>query len=420
MPPAKDGGMEISMKKIRTAILRFNLALILMYCLLCTLILPAISEAKKADPNEGIYENEEQEEVQRKKYDLVARDVAEVQVGTDLDFWEVYIRQRNEKTVREIDFFRIDNEKISYKTNIVSNNAKKFYPHEEGSILVDKNNRVLFTGTTTCHYFVFHKSENQCEKANRPKQPYVNKVVERNVGKTWGNNSMFAYIKNNNLYITGEVISDIFGDDNKCYGQNSVRTYFKGRGSQIKQVVCGNNTIFVLMKDGSVWGIGENDARLISQSKQKNYREFTKIIDGGVKQITASMENVAVIKKDQTLWIWGRSLYSSKKGYITTPKKIANNVVEASLSSARRGGALHSMLVYLKENYKAYGVGYNQSNAFGNQYKNRWHNKPVLLMKNVRHVYAVQNATLLLNRKHELYWSGKQKWYGGYGELKKN
>lgn len=407
------------MKKTRTAILRCNIALILMSCLLCTLMLPAVSEAKKVDPNEEVYDDEEQDEVQRKKYDLVAKDVAEVQVGTDLDIWEVYIRQRNQKKIMEIDFFKKVNENnIVYRTNTVSNNAKKFYPHEEGSILVDKNNRVLLTKRTTCHYFVYHKSENQCMKAYFSK-PLYNKVVKKNVGKTWGNNDMFAYIKNNNLYITGQIISNIFGDDNKCYGQNSVQTYFKGRGSQIKQVVCGENNIFVLMKDGSVWGIGENDAKLISQSKQKMYYKFTKIIVSGVNQITASDENVAMIKKDQTLWVWGRSLHSSQKGYSTTPKKIANNVVEASLSTAWGGGTHHSMLVYLKKNHKAYGMGYNQSNAFGNQYKNGWQNKPVLLMKNVKHVYAVTDATLLLTRKHELYWSGKQQWYGGYGEVNK-
>lgn len=404
------------MNKTRTSIFRFNIALILVYCLLCTLMSPAISEAKKADPNEGIYDDGERAEVWRKNYGLVARDVAEVQVGTEIDFWEVYIRQKNEKIVKEVNFFeRADEQRNIYKTNIVSKNAKKFYPHLDGSIVVDKNNRVLFTGISTCDYFVHHKSKKQCNKAYHLKHPYINKVVEKNVGKTWGNNNMFAYVKNNNLYITGEIISGIFGDD-ECYGHNSVQTYFKGKGSQIKQVVCGDYNIFVLMNDGSVWGIGENDAKLISQSNQKKYNEFTKIIDSGVNQITASKENVAMIKKDQTLWIWGRSLHSSEKSYYTTPKKIADNVVEASLSDAR-GGSVHSMLVYLKKNHKAYGMGYNQEKAFGNQYKNGWHHKPVLLMKNVKHVYAAYNATLLLNRKHELYWSGKQKWYGGYRRL---
>lgn len=405
------------MKKITTDILRYGIAFILIYCLLCALMLPAISEAKKADSAEKVYDNGEQAKVVRKKYGLVARNIAEVNVGTDMDFWEVYFRKKNEQKVREVNFFKKVNRKNNiYKTNIVSKNAKKFYPHLDGSILVDNNHRVLYTGISTCDYFVYHTSKKQCNKAFRPKRPYINKVVKKNVMKTWGDNRMFAYVKNNNLYITGEVISGILGDD-ECYGHNSVQTYFKGRGSQIKQVVCGDNNIFVLLNDGSVWGIGENDTKLISQSNKK-YKKFIKIIDSGAKQITASMENVAMIKKDQTLWIWGRSLHSSKVGYSTIPQKIANNVVEASLSDAR-GWTVHSMLVYLKKNHKAYGMGYNQGNAFTNRYKKGWHNKPVLLMKNVKHVYAVQNATLLLNRKCELYWSGTQQWYGGYEIINK-
>lgn len=406
------------MKITRTAILPLNIAFILMNCLLCTLVLPAISEAKKADPNEKVYDNGDHAFVRRKKYGLVARNVAEVQVGTEIDFWEVYIRQKNEKKVREVNFFkRVNGKRNVYETNTVANNVKKFYPQLEESILVDKNNRVLFTGSSTCNYFVHHKSKRQCNKAYRPKHPYIDKVVKKNVTKTWGNNGMFAYVKNNNLYITGTVISGIFWNY-KCYGHNSVKTYFKGKGSRIKQVVCGDYNIFVLMNDGSVWGMGANDAKLISQSKQKKYKKFTKIIDSGVKQITASTENVAMVKKDQTLWIWGRSLHSSKESYYTTPNKIANNVVEASLSDAS-GWSVHSILVYLKKNHRAYGMGYNQEKAFGNQYKNGWQHKPVLLMKAVRHVYAAFNATLLLNRKHELYWSGKQEWYGGYELIKK-
>ena len=168
------------MKTTRTAILRFNIAFILMYCLLCTLALPAISEAKKADPNEKVYDDGEKAEIWRKNYGLIARNVAEVQVGSELDFWEVYIRQKNEKKVREVNFFkRVNGKRNVYETNTVSNNVKKFYPQLEGSILVDKNNRVLFTGSSTCDYFVHHKSKKQCNKAYRPKPPYINKVVKK-------------------------------------------------------------------------------------------------------------------------------------------------------------------------------------------------------------------------------------------------
>ena len=88
--------------------------IVLMCCLLCALLLPAISEAKKADPNEKVYDNGDHAFVRRKKYGLVARNVAEVQVGTEIDFWEVYIRQKNEKKVREVNFFK----RVNGKRNV--------------------------------------------------------------------------------------------------------------------------------------------------------------------------------------------------------------------------------------------------------------------------------------------------------------
>lgn len=405
-----------SMRKYRTKTLLINtanIAFVLIFCLLCSLIPSDISKAEKTSSVEGIYDNGEKAEVWRRQYGLVAKNVIDIKVGSDIDFWELYIRQKKEKEVKEVNFFRKVNEKnCVYDTNIVSKDAKAFYPHLDGSILVDNKGRVLFTGSTTCDYFVHHKSKKECKKAYRS-GPYINKRVIGNVTRTWGDNEMFAYVKNNNLYITGEVISGIFNND-QCYGHDTVLACFKGRGKQVKQVVCGDYNIFVLLNDGSVWGIGENNANLISQSNQKKYTQFVKIIDSGVKQVAVSKENVAVIKNDYTLWVWGRLLHSPKKGCSATPQKIASNVTEVSLSDTR-GWTIHSILVYVKKNHKAYGMGYNQGYAFTEKNKKGWHKKPVLLMKNVKHVYAAQSATLLLNCKGELYWSGTQKWYGGYG-----
>lgn len=103
------------MKKTKMVILRFPIAFIWIGCLLCALLLPAISEAKQADPYEEVWDNGEQAEVYRKKYGLVARDVAEVSVGTDTNFWEVYICQRNEKKVREVNFFKRVNNPLQEK-----------------------------------------------------------------------------------------------------------------------------------------------------------------------------------------------------------------------------------------------------------------------------------------------------------------
>lgn len=380
--------------------------------------------AKKKVSDEVIYNSGDgQVDVCRKKYGLIAKNVTEVKVASEPDFWELLIRQK--KKVKEV----ILCEKVNrgkYKTYTVSTKCKKFHPLLDGGIIVDNKNRVLFTGICTCGYFVKHTSKKQCDKAYNRKHPYINKVVETNVEKTWGDNNMFAYVKNNNLYITGEIIGSLLGKAGEdCYKYDTVQTYFEGKGNQIKQVICGENfmgcNIFVLMKDGSVWGIGKNNRKLISSSKQKNYGDFVKIIDSGVKQIAASTDNVAIVKEDNTLWTWGRTTKSKKKRYSATPQKIANNVKEVAVSEVRQGEflPLRSIIVYLKKNHKAYGIGYNQGYAFTDRYKKGWHSTPVFLMKNVKHVYASYGSTLMLNRKNELYWSGEQGWHGGYADIKR-
>lgn len=381
-----------------------------------------LSAAKKKAPDEVIYNDGEQADVHRKKYGLIAKNVTEVKVASEPDFWELLIRQK--KKVKEVMLCEKVNSK-NYKTYAVSSNCKKFYPQIDGGIIVDNKSRVLFTGICTCGYFVKHTSKKQCDKAYHRNHPYINKVVETNVQNTWGDNNMFAYVKNNNLYITGEIIGSLFGIEGDCYKYDTVQTYFEGKGNQIKQVVCGENyfgcNIFVLMEDGSVWGIGNNNRKLISASNTKKYMDFVKIIDSGVKQIAASTDNVAIVKDDNTLWTWGRTTKSKKKKYSTTPQKIANNVKEVAVSEVRQGGlsTLRSIIVYLKKNHKAYGIGYNQGYAFTDRYKKGWHSTPVFLMKNVKHVYASYGSTLMLNRKNELYWSGEQGWHGGYADIKK-
>ncbi len=397
------------------------------FVLLISILLPCASfyscaKTKKKDPAEYIWIADDQKEIWRTKYGLIAKNVSEVYIGTQPSFWQVYIRQKEK--VKEVPL--TEKKKGKYKMYTVAANCKNIYPQIDGNITVDINNRVLFTGICTCGFFVKHTSKKQCKEAYNQKHPYIDQVVETDVEKTWGNNNMFAYVKNNTLYITGSIMGELVrktGDG--CYKYDTVRAFFEGRGNQVQQVVCCQDfasgcNIFVLMQDGSVWGIGRNNRKLISNSKKKNYPQFVKIIDGGVKQIAACINNVAVVKKNNTLWIWGRTIQSKKKKYSATPRKIAANVKEVAVSTAE-SMPIRSIIVYLKKNHKAYGIGNNyngQGYAFTSRYKKGWNSKPVLLMKNVKHVYAATASTLMLTRKNNLYWSGAQSWYGGCSDIK--
>lgn len=158
----------------------------------------------------------------------------------------------------------------------MNNNYKKIYPIEAGGIAIDKKNRVLFsTPSYGCGYFVNHKTKDECKAYNKKKGPIVDKVMVKNVKKSWATDTMFAYVKDNCLYITGDIVRIICGKrGNYCYNYDTTLQFFVGMGNQIKEVVGREQSIydyyndkvniFVLLKDGSVWGIGDNKRKLIS------------------------------------------------------------------------------------------------------------------------------------------------------------
>ncbi len=353
--------------------------------------------------------------VTRSKFGLVARNVSSMELSGFENFsWNIYIMQNNKKIVKEVDLFhRKRGKQANYKLNTVSKKVKGYYPMIDRILLLDQKNRLLETGYEHCLLFENHTSKKQCQT----KKQTVNKIVQRelNVKKCWHDMDMFAYVKNNTLYVTGIAAtpynpSTPDHEEPACYEYDTVRQFFQGRANGIRDVVCGEdcgaygNNIFVLMKDGSVWGMGSNRGKLISNNQKRYYEDFVKIIPRGVKKIAACAGNVAVIKNNNDLFVWGHTMKSkSSKKYknSATPRRIAKNVKDVDISGT------DTTLVYLKKNGVAYGMGLNKGYALTARYKSGWHSRPVKLMKNIKRVYSAGGqATLLLKKNKDLYWTG--------------
>ena len=400
---------------------KWKLCIVISFILMIQICLVNSVVAAEIKPKEKVYRFDDQEWVERKDYGLIARNVSEVKIGSYSNLWEIFLRQRGEKAVKEVDLFhKKKGISTNYKMNTVFKNTKYYFPMIDRSLCIDKKNQLLLTGKDVCHLFARHSTEKECEKSFGK---YKNQIVQKNIygSKCWCDSDMFAYVKNNNLYLTGSAAAS--PNDYECYKNETVKTYFQGKGNEIKEVVCGEcdgygkSNIFVLMKDGSVWGMGNNKCKMLSDSKQKYYYDFINIIPKGVKKIAANSKNVAMIKKNGSLYVWGKTLESRKKIFSFNPKRIAKNVSEVSISDAEFEGG--TVLVYLKKNNIAYGLGENVDYALTGKYKKGWNSKSVVLRKNIKHVYAAPTATLLLDNKGKLYWTGTQDYYGSYDWVNK-
>ncbi len=374
------------------------------------------SEATKID--KGEYTDLNGAHVLRTSFGKLAEDVEDFYPGGDEVYNNIFIRHRGEKMVWDVDLGekkKIYNNNVFYDSYLVGKNVNACYPYSADQVfMLDKKGRLYFSGRDTCYLMFRHKTDKECDR----EECYQQELVAKNVKKCWSDEGMFAYVKDNRLYITGEIISQ--GKD--CPDYETQQSFFEGKGNQIKEVISGRGlmshfwqqksdwgSVYVLMKDGSVWGMGNNARKTISDRAEKYISKFQMIIPNGVKQISANFHNVAAVKKDGTLLVWGKDIESNAKKYSAKPKKIAQNVKQVALANSNHRDILgmpKSVIMYVKKNGKAYGRGANYNFMLSDQCGDGWQSKPVFLMGNVKKVGGCTGISAILTNKNELYWSG--------------
>lgn len=360
--------------------------------------------------------------VLRTSFGKMATNVDDFYLGSDIWYNNIFIQNRGKNEVRHVALSKKKkacSNNVFYTSYPAGKNVKGYYPYSSNQVFtLDKKGRLYFSGGDTCFLMFQHKTGKEC---NRNKQ-YREKLVAKNVKKCWSDEGMFAYVKDNQLYIAGTVLNQ----QRRCRDYDTQQSFFRGKGKEIEEVISGNGgclvewqslsegpswwgNVYVRMKDGSVWGMGSNTRKTISDGEENYIPEFQMIIPSGVKQISANVQNVAAVKEDGTLWVWGRDIKSGAKKYSSKPKKIAQNVKQVVLANSQFTGSIEvpkSVILYVKKDGKAYGRGSNYNFMLSNQCKGRWQSKPVFLMSNVKKIDACSGISVILTNKNELYWSG--------------
>lgn len=176
--------------------------------------------------------------------------------------------------IREIDFsHRKKKGEILYKTSLVSKTGKNIYPVSNGKCYFkNKAGDVFYSGYAFCYSVWKHRSKEECRKEGDTLVKH--QKILSHVKKCWSGDGMFAYVQDNSLKITG-YYGRISEQDVDCSERKQTAdTFFKGKGDNIREVVCTGissdfSCVFVLMKDGSVWGMGDNRCKMLSSEDQE-------------------------------------------------------------------------------------------------------------------------------------------------------
>lgn len=107
------------------------------------------------------------------------------------------------------------------------------------------------------------------------------------------------------LWLWGRNIYGQLGDNTTTPKSSPVQTV--AGGTNWKQVTCGGNHTAAVKSDGTVWVWGGNGAGQLGDNTAVNKSSPIQTIAGGTnwKSVACGYGNIAAIKVDGTLWVWG-------------------------------------------------------------------------------------------------------------------
>lgn len=209
-----------------------------------------------------------------------------------------------------------------------------------------------------------------------------------------GKDNQFAITEQGDLYGWGKLDLKPLGESDLLYKNAS-------------KVCSSGETVYVLTKDGELYGTGNNENALIPTSKEPTVSEFV-LIDTQVKAATISDTVGAYVKESGNLYVYGVNTYhqlgSDQQRIDHTAHRLAENAVKVV--------ATNRSLYYLLQDGTVYALGNNAYGQFGVG-NTKAYKEAVKIAENCKDFAAGDDFTILLKKDGSVYTAGSN----AYGQL---
>ncbi len=175
-----------------------------------------------------------------------------------------------------------------------------------------------------------------------------------------GGGSHVMYIKNDGAaYGGGYTLYGTLGFEDRRNDQTVHIKLFDG----VTDLSMGYWHSFIVKSDGTLWAMGQNEEGQLGNGKVSGSGVATLPVQvmSDVAAVVGQNDQTIALKTDGTLWRWGW-IYKSVDGKVestvtTTPEKVAEGVISASVSS--------SIVYYVKADGSLWSFGRNINGALG-------------------------------------------------------
>lgn len=226
---------------------------------------------------------------------------------------------------------------------VISKNVKALYTSD-----LEDRKAILKTDNTLWAW-----GENDCGQVGNgtidynPTSPVM--VLDNVKDVSLGGSHSVALTKDDNLWVWG---------NHAFIGTNVDVASPLMKAKSVKTISAGYSHVLFLKKDGSAYGFGQNFSGEVGNGTKSKCQTPYKIMSNARYVEAAGWQSIA-IKKDGSLWRWGKTL--NDKGNSdnwTTPKEILDDVTCAHVNSR--------VCIALKNDGTLWGMGDNSQGELGN------------------------------------------------------
>ena len=229
----------------------------------------------------------------------------------------------------------------------------------------------------------------------------------------WLTNGTLAYGYKNDLYFSGGLINP--ADQSAHY---KPKCMLKNKLHQVKTVSMSKNFGVVTYRNGKADIMGYDDSKCIRDKKLKEGwlgKDYNKLVPirqfrSGVKRYIAGANNIGALMKNGDLYMWG----SNKDGFLCNkPSKKSTHKPKLVMKNVRDVSMKYGHVLALKKNGTVWAWGRNHIKSLALDYsyafnisKKKIIIKPVKIASNVKKITTGEGFSVILKRNGTAYWRG--------------